>query len=330
MPGRPARVLIVEDAPPELLAGLDGGEEAPGRGLHLETLYKPDLHAHPEALRRALAGCSGLVVRNRVRVDEKLLDAAGAHLSVIGRLGAGLDNVDVAAARRRGIEVVYAPWANSASVAEHALGLILALARRIPRLDASCRAGRWTRDASGWELRGRTLGILGYGAAGRFLAPAARALGMRVITHHPRRPPDHPDLAATGVAWVDEDTFWRRAEIVSIHLPGRPDTLGCVDARRLNLLPRGALLINTGRGGVIDEGALVEALRSGHLGGAALDVRAHEPPPHPDPLAAFENVILTPHVAGLTAAAQARVGRQVAEDVRRVLAGLPPLRPAPG
>jgi len=319
MPGRRQRVLVAEQAPPELLDGLQG----------LEVIYEPDLAERPAALREALAGCSGLVVRNRVRVDEDLLDAAGGSLRVVGRLGTGLDNVDVAAAQRRGIHVVYAPWANSASVAEHALALMLALARRLPALDAACRGGAWRRDASGIELRGLTLGILGYGAAGRHLAAAARALGMRVITHHPRRPPDHPDLAAAGVEWVDEETLLSQSHVLSVHLPQRPDTIGYLDRRRLALLPPGALLVNTGRGAVVDEAALAEALASGRLGGAALDVRAQEPPPRPDPLAAFDNVILTPHVAGLTAAAQARVGRQVAEDVRRVLAGLPPLRPAP-
>lgn len=323
MPGPPPRVLVVEDAPPELLAVLRGAPD-------IDVVYEPDLHARPEALREALAGCSGLVVRNRMRVDDAVLDAAGSTLRVVGRLGAGLDNIDVGAARLRGVEVVYAPWANSASVAEHALGLILALARRLPALDASARTGRWERDTYGMELGGRTLGILGYGAVGRRLALSAQALGMRVITHHPRRAPDHPDLAAAGVEWVHEETLLRQAEVLSVHLPQRPDTQGYLDRRRLGLLPRGALLVNTGRGGVVDEAALAEALASGHLGGAALDVRAQEPPPVPDPLAAFDNVILTPHVAGLTTAAQARVGRQVGEDVCRVLAGLPPLRPAPG
>ncbi|HEX6988072.1 MAG TPA: hydroxyacid dehydrogenase [Bacillota bacterium] len=319
-------MLVCEDAPPELLAVLQGDDD-PGHPLEVD--YRPDLHAQPDALRVAVSSCDGLVVRNRTRVDDALLDAGGSRLRVVGRLGAGLDNVDVAAARRRGIEVVYAPWANSASVAEHALGLILALARRLTALDAGCRSGRWDRDACGTELRGRTLGILGYGAVGRHLALAAGALGMRVITHHPRRAPDHPDLVTAGVQWVDEEALLRQAEILSVHLPQRPDTENYLDRRRLGLLPPGALLVNTGRGGVIDETALADALRSGRLGGAALDVRAQEPPPQPDPLAALDNVLLTPHVGGLTAAAQARVGRQVGEDIRRVLGGLPPLRPAP-
>lgn len=294
-----------------------------------EVDYRPDLWRDPAALARAAAGADALVVRNETRVDGRLL-AAAPRLRVVGRLGSGLDNVDVEAARRRGVTVVYAPEAHADSVAEHALALLLALARRIPAADRHVRAGGWDRVAyQGTELRGKTLAVLGFGRVGRRVAVLARGLGMRVLAHHPRKPPDHPDWAAAGAEPVGLRELFAAADALSIHLPLTPATRRFVDARRLAWLRPGALLVNTGRGEVLDERALLVALRSGRLGGAALDVRRREPPPRPDPLARLPNVILTPHVAGLTQEAQRRVACQVAADVLRVLRGEPPQWPVP-
>ncbi|HLS88272.1 MAG TPA: hydroxyacid dehydrogenase [Sphingobacteriaceae bacterium] len=305
----------------------------PGTLEHLTPLgtvvYEPGLAQDREALEEAVARAHGLVVRNRTLVDAALL-ARAPHLRVVGRLGAGLDNMDVPACRHRGVQVVYSPWGNAASVAEHTVALALALAKRLRAADAMARSSRWDRGALlGTELRGKTWGIVGFGTVGRLVAEAARCLGMHCITHHPRKHAGHPDLITAGVDWVAEEQLWATAHIISIHLPLRPDTLHYVNARRLAPVRTGALLVNTSRGGVVDEAALLAALTSGRLAGAALDVREHEPPPQPDPLAALDQVILTPHTAGLTEEAQERVGRQVAEDVGRVLRGLPPLHPAP-
>lgn len=312
-------VVVDGDAPLVLLEYLASPE---GPGQPVAARYRP--HGGWMEL---LPWANALIIRNQTRVDDSLLKRA-SRLKVIGRIGAGLDNIDQEAATRRGITVVYSPWGNTVSTAEFAITLIMTLARRVPYFYGQTRRGLWERSATGWELAGRTLGILGFGAVGRHVARIAAALNMKVITHHPRLRPDHPDLTTLGVAWVDEEELLRRSEILSVHLPARPDTYHYLDRRRLSLLPRGALLVNTSRGTVIDEDALAKLLAAGRLGGAALDVRAQEPPPQPDPLARFDNVIITPHVGGLTGPAQERVCLQVAWDVRRVLAGLQPLHPA--
>lgn len=278
-----------------------------------------------------LGGARALIVRNKTRVGQSLLSRC-PRLEVVGRLGAGLDNIDVEACRRRNITVVYSPWGNSRSVAEHTLALALALARRIHVVHGETRRGRWDRrGAMGVELAGSPWGIIGYGRVARFLAPAVKALGMDCITYHPRKAPDHPDFTAAGVSWVGEEELFRRSRVLSVHLPLTDETRRYIDARRLAMLPRGAFLVHTGRGGVVDESALAETLAAGHLGGAALDVREEEPPARPDELAAMageRNVILTPHAAGLTEQAQAAVARHVAEDVVQVLSGGRPRFPA--
>lgn len=323
-------IVVAELMWPEGLAVLAEGGAA-GAGA---VRYDPDLHRRPEDLAAALAGgARALVVRNRTRVDAALLKAA-PRLRVVGRLGAGLDNVDVAACRRRGVEVVYAPDANAVSVAEMTLALVLALARRLPPADAHVRGGGWDREAfAGVELDGKTLGILGFGRVGRLVAERARAFGMALLTHHPRLAPDHPDLARLGVRLVPLADLLAGCDVLTVHLPLTAATRGLLDAAALARLRPGAFLVDVGRGGVVDEAALAGALEQGRLAGAALDVRAAEPPDPGDPVAArlarLPNVLLTPHVAGLTAEAQRRTCIGVARDVLRVLAGDPPVHPAP-
>lgn len=294
-------------------------------GVH----YVPEADARP--LTEVLGSARALVVRNKTEVGEKLLDR-GPRLEVIGRLGAGLDNINMEACRRRGITVVYSPWGNSRSVAEHTLGLALALARRTHTVHHHTRQGLWDRQgAAGSQLAGSPWGIMGFGQVARFLAPAVKALGMECITHHPRKAPDHPDLTSAGVSWVEEEELFQRSRVLSVHLPLTDETEGYINARRLAMMPRGAFLVHTGRGGVVDEKALAAAIASGHLGGAALDVREEEPPVRPDPLADMahdSNIILTPHVAGLTVEAQRTVARHVAGDVIKVLSGRSPSFPA--
>lgn len=336
-------IVVAEMMWPEGLAVLEGGGAGaePGAGPGgaagaggEAVRYDPDLHRRPGDLAAALAaGARALVVRNRTRVDARLLAAAPA-LRVVGRLGAGLDNVDVAACRRRGVEVVHAPDANAVSVAEMTLALVLALARRLAPADAHVRGGGWERQAfAGMELDGKTLGILGFGRIGRLVAGRARAFGMRLLTHHPRLSAGDPDLVRLGVELVPLDDLLAGCDVLTVHLPLTPATRNLLDAAALARLRPGAHLVNVGRGGVVDEAALADALEQGRLAGAALDVRASEPPGAGDPVAArlnrLPNVLLTPHVAGLTAEAQRRTCLQVARDVLRVLAGEPPLLPAP-
>jgi phosphoglycerate dehydrogenase-like enzyme len=257
-----------------------------------------------------------VLVRNRTTVDADFLDRFGS-LVIVARAGVGLDNIDVRAADERGIVVVAPHGANAVSVAEHAVGLALALARHVVPLDRSTRAGSWDRRPSR-ELGGGTWGLLGAGATGLATAAIARGLDMRVIAHDPYA--DSGALAQRGITVTDLDDVARQSDVVSCHLPATPQTAGLVGERFLNLMSSTALLVNVGRGEVVDEDALVAALRSGEIAGAALDVRASEPP-RTGALEALDNVILTPHVAGITHQSQDRILTALAGEIRIVLAG---------
>jgi phosphoglycerate dehydrogenase-like enzyme len=228
-------------------------------------------------------------------VTSATMDAA-PRLRLIHKLGTGVNTIDLAAARQRGIVVANLPGANAPAVAEHALALMLAVLRRIPRFDADVRAGRgWPLDPlvpeSLGELAGRTVGLVGYGAIARRLETILVAIGARVV-HHRRDP--------TAAGWLPLDELLNVADVVSIHVPLTDDTRDLIGADRLASMRPGAVLINTGRGGVVDEAALVVALRGGRLAGAGLDVFADEPLPPGSPLLALPDVVLTPHVAWLT------------------------------
>jgi len=291
-----------------------------------EVIYEPSLWHARARLFDLLADCQALIVRNQTRVDAELLARAPA-LRVVGRLGVGLDNLDLPALRARGVTVVTGGQANAIAVAEYTIGAMIALARRLPAADRSTKGGGWDRAAfgSGAELYGKTLGLVGLGDIGARVARRAIAFGMRVIAHDPLLTPTHFAAAELGVALVALDDVLRASDFVSLHLPLSPTTANLINAERLALMKPTAVLINSSRGGLVDEAALAEALRAGRLGGAALDVRAQEPPMSDDPLAALVNVLLTPHVAGLTAESQARVCATVADDVLRVLRGEAPV-----
>lgn len=262
-----------------------------------------------------------LVVRNRTRVDRELL-AAAPELRIVARAGVGLDNIDLAEAAARRVVVTAPLGANAVSVAEHTLGLALALARGTLALDAGCRSGRWDREP-GTELAGHTWGLLGAGATARACGRLAGALGMSVLAYDPYLDPTHPDLAAAGIELAPLVEVAARANVLSCHLPATEQTAGMVDVRLLERMRPTALLINVGRGEVVDEDALADALQAGALAGAALDVRAHEPP-RPGRLEGLPNVILTPHIAGITGQSQARILRVLADDIDAVLDGRPP------
>lgn len=315
-PGTVRRVLVAEFMDAAGLGAL---------AARAEVSYLPLLGHDRAALLQAVRGTEALVVRNRCRVDADVLEAAGPSLAVVGRLGAGLDNIDTVACRAAGVQVVFARGANADAVCEYVFAGLLHLLRSLGAADAAVRAGAWPREGySGGELSGRTLGLLGLGEVGRRMARRAHAFGLPTIGYDPVVGGDSPLLRGVPVTVLGYEDVLTGADILSLHLPLLPATRGLIGREALARMRPGAILVNAARGGIVDEAALAEALRDGRLGGAVLDVREVEPPPQPDPLATAPRALLTPHIAGLTAEAQARVGLMVAEDILAVLAGRPP------
>jgi (S)-sulfolactate dehydrogenase len=286
-----------------------------------DTLYAPELGERPDELRARVARADALVVRNRTRVDAVLL-AAAPRLRVVGRLGVGLDNIDVAAARDRGVAVIAATGANARAVAEYVLAAAMLLLRRAHLATAAVAAGEWPRAAlaEGCEIGGKTLGVVGFGAIGRTTAALARAAGMRVVACDPAFDRSSPVWREYDVRALPFDALLGGSDVVTLHMPLTAATAGLLDAATIARMKRGAMLINTSRGGIVDEAALAAALRSGDLGGAALDVFAHEPLAAGSALASCPNLILTPHVAGVTREANARVSALIADKLLAVLA----------
>jgi D-3-phosphoglycerate dehydrogenase / 2-oxoglutarate reductase len=259
-----------------------------------------------------------IVIRSGTQLTAELIERA-ERLKVIGRAGVGVDNVDVDAATRRGIVVANAPESTVVSAAEHAIGLLVALARHIPQAHAALKQGRWERSAHGGiELEGKTLGVLGFGRIGQQVARRGIGLGMRVVAYDPFVARDRFRELGAERAERPEDLL-AAAEFLTLHLPLTPETAGTIDAAALAHMPDGARLVNAARGELVDEGALLEALRSGKLAGAALDVFSTEP--YSGPLLELDNVVVTPHLAASTEEAQDRAGVIVAEQVAAALAG---------
>lgn len=269
-------------------------------------------------LRRLVAGpVDAVILRGSKPLTARVL-AAARGLKIVAKNGAGVDSVDLAAAQRLGIAVAVAPGANADAVAEHALALMLALVRELPRLDRTVRAGGW--EGTGWQgrdFRGSVVGIVGYGAIGRATARLAAALGAQVLVL--RRAGEADGFALERSL----DALLPRVDILSLHCPLTEATRGLIGVRELGLLKPGALLVNTARGALVDEAALVEALRCGHLAGAGLDSFATEPLPPGSVLRELHSVILTPHVAGVTRQAALRVATTTARNVIDFLAGRP-------
>jgi D-3-phosphoglycerate dehydrogenase len=290
--------------------------------------YDAELHSRPDDLRSVLQGADALVVRNQTRVTGELL--SGSRVAVVGRVGVGLDNLELPALRAAGITVTWAPGSNATSVAEYVIGAMLARARTFPETSAKVHAGRWDRQSAiGFELEGKALGLVGLGDIGRRVARRAAALGMRLLSSDPAVAPDGPVAREYGAHVLPLPELLATADIVSLHAPLLPSTRGLIGPKTLPLMKRGAYLINTARGGLVDEAALSAALREGRLAGAALDVRDPEPPGPSDPLAGLPNVLLTPHIAGVTNESMRRACLHVAEDVLRVLAGEAPRSEVP-
>lgn len=284
----------------------------------------PNLWKSPAQLTESIRGCRALIVRNQTQVTAALI-AAAPDLLVIGRAGVGLENVDLKAAAQAGIVVSSTPDQNAISVAELAIGFMLALARFIPAAGSDTAAGNWNRNRfTGVELYGKTLGIVGAGKIGYLTASRARAFGMRVLAYDPFLSPDNVLLSQLQAELVTLDDLLSRSDVVSCHLPATPQTAGIFNAARFASMKPHSYFINTSRGSVVAEPDLVAALSSGHLAGAALDVRSTEPPTTGE-LESLPNVILTPHIAAFTREAQNRVTRAICEDISRVLDGQPAL-----
>jgi D-3-phosphoglycerate dehydrogenase len=274
-------------------------------GLALPELYE------------AVSDCEGLIVRSETKVTPELLDSAN-NLRVIGRAGVGVDNIDVSAATIRGIVVMNAPDGNTITTAEHTIALLISLARSIPQASSSLKAGRWDRKKFvGVELQGKTLGIVGLGRIGRVVASRARAMGMLIVAYDPFIAPEHARDLEIELAPLNE--VYARADFVTVHTPLTAETRSLIDREALASMKKGARIINCARGGLIDEDALYEAITSGAIAGAALDVFSTEPPPADHKLLQLEQVIATPHLGASTKEAQEGVAFTVAEQMRDFL-----------
>jgi D-3-phosphoglycerate dehydrogenase / 2-oxoglutarate reductase len=268
-------------------------------------------------------GIDALVVRSQTRVDSELLAAAAPRLSVVGVASVGIDRIDVEAATRAGVMIVNAPTGNTIAAAEHTMALMLALLRRVPDANASVRGGEWERSRyTGRELRGKTLGVIGLGKIGRAVARRATGFEMRVLASDPYLTEEQ--AAEAGAKLVGMAELLHRSDIITVHTPLTAQTRHLLGRAQLDATKPGAFVLNVARGGIVDESALADALASGHLAGAAVDVFSTEPMPHDNPLRAAPNVVLTPHLGASTAEAQDRVGLEMAEQVLMALGGVTP------
>lgn len=295
-------VLVPDNVHPsalDILNAVDSFEVvAPGQMPRSETLDR-------------IAGAEALIIRSATKVDAEMI-AAAPNLKAIARAGVGVDNVDVVAATERGIVVMNTPEGNTIATAEHAFGLMLALARHIPEAEISMRGGKWDRKSfMGVELRGKTLGIIGFGRIGRAIAKRALAFEMTVVAYDPYIP---ADLAADlGVTLVSLDDLYARADFITLHSVITEETRGLICAESLAKMKQGVRIINAARGALINEGDLAAAIQSGQVAGAALDVYAQEPPEPNNPLVGLPGVVHTPHLAASTEDAQIAVAVEAAE-----------------
>ena len=283
------------------------------RDRGIEADFQPDLGKDPDRLAGIIGDYDGLAIRSATRATADLIDRAD-NLRVIGRAGIGVDNIDIPAASARGIVVMNTPFGNSITTAEHAIAMMMALARQIPAADASTRAGKWEKSRfMGTEITGKTLGVLGCGNIGSVVATRAMGLKMKVVAYDPFLSAER--ARELGVEKIEEvDALLARADFVTLHLPKTDKTANILSAERVGRMKPGARLVNCARGGLVDEAAVAEAIRSGHLAGAALDVFAEEPA-RENPLFDLENVVVTPHLGAATSEAQENVALQVAEQM---------------
>ncbi|XP_030352293.1 D-3-phosphoglycerate dehydrogenase isoform X1 [Strigops habroptila] len=300
--GKLQKVLISDSLDPCCREILQAG------GLRVQE--KPGLSK--EELLQEIRDCDGLIVRSATKVTADVLEAA-ERLQVVGRAGTGVDNVDVEAATRKGVLVMNTPTGNSLSAAELTCGMILSLARQIPQAAASMKEGKWDRKKyMGMELNGKTLGILGLGRIGREVATRMQAFGMKTIGYDPIITPE--TSATFGVEQLPLEQIWPHCDFITVHTPLLPSTTGLLNDSTFAKCRRGVQVVNCARGGIVDEGALLRALRSGQCGGAALDVFTQEPPKDRD-LVNHPNVICCPHLGASTQEAQSRCGKEIAMQI---------------
>ena len=306
-----ARIVITEF--------MDEGAVASLRAAH-DVLYDAKLVDDAPRLLKEAASADAIIVRNRTQVRGELL-AALAKCKVVGRLGVGLDNIDLPGCEARGLQVIPVTGANALSVAEYVIASALLLLRGAYVSTAEVAAGTWPRTAlqNGREVGGKTLGLIGFGGIGQLVARLAKALGMDVCAFDAMMDDDHPAFAEAGVRCTGLDEVIRASDVVSLHVPLVDSTRGLFDAARIAAMKPGAVLINTARGGIVDEVALAAALREKRLGGAAIDVFGTEPLPAAPHFQGCPNLLLTPHIAGLTAEANDRVSSLIAQRVAEAL-----------
>ncbi len=282
-----------------------------------EVLY--DEYPDEERLVELVKDVEAIIVRSKPKVTRKVIEAA-PKLKVIGRAGVGLDNIDLEAAKERGIKVVNSPGASSRSVAELVLALMFNVARKVAFADRKMREGVWAKkQCMGIELEGKTLGIVGFGRIGYQIAKIAKALGMNILLYDPY--PNEERAKEVGGKFVDLETLLRESDVVTLHVPLIDATYHLINEERLKIMKPTAILINAARGAVVDTNALVKALREGWIAGAGLDVFEEEPLPKEHPLTKLDNVVLTPHIGASTVEAQMRAGVQVAEQIVEILKG---------
>ncbi len=278
----------------------------------IEADFQPNLGKDKEKLAEIIGSYDGLAIRSATKVTPKILEKA-QRLRVIGRAGIGVDNVDIPAATAKGIIVMNTPFGNSITTAEHALTLMLALARQIPQADASTQAGKWEKNRfMGVEITGKTLGVIGCGNIGSIVANRAIGLKMKVVAYDPFLSPER--AVELGVEKVELDELLRRADFITLHTPLTEKTKNIIGAQALARTRKGVRIVNCARGGLVDEAALRVALDSGHVAGAAFDVFVEEPATH-NPLFGHPNVVCTPHLGAATTEAQENVALQVAEQM---------------
>lgn len=284
-----------------------------------ETVYDPDLWKS-ENLLPSVADADAVVVRNQTKVTRDFLSAA-SRLKVVGRLGVGLDNIDIPACREAGVAVVFARNANAISVAEYVFSAMLAFSRKLDEATADVKKGNWSRKKFTLsELYGKTLGLIGAGEIGTRLASRAKVFGMKLIGFDPYLPPYETACTEFGVSMTGLEEVLSQSDFISMHVPLNDATRNLINSERLALMKPTAYIINTARGGIINEADLYEALKARRIAGAALDVLAKEPPSG-SPLLSLDNIILTPHIAGLTEEAQVRTSVLVAGEVCKILQG---------
>ena len=282
------------------------------------TIHEPDLWSRRDDLKRLLLDAEALVVRNRTQVNEEIF-AIAPKLKVVGRAGVGLDNIDIEAANRNGVVVSAALGINAVAVGELTLGLALALLRKVTELDASTRAGEWNRKA-GVEITGKTWGMLGFGATARALAKLLKGFGVTILAYDPFAKIDPTFASETNTTLTSLDDVITNSDLLSLHMPATPETTRMINAARLASMKPHAVIVNVGRGELIDEAALEDALKSNKIAGAALDVRESEPPKD-SRFTGLANVILTPHIAGITRESQAKINEVLVSEVKAALTG---------